>query len=147
MDVKPPIARVATDPLSLLEKVLQHTLQELGLDTARPADARGELPLEELLAKGLGGRLARIIDGGQAASFAGELAPNLATHQLLTSRNSQVAAALGACDCWGQNTSCPVCYGDGGPGWATPDEVLFNSYVGPALVASYPSTHVPPIPN
>lgn len=43
-----------------------------------------------------------------------------------------VAAALGACDCWGTDPSCLVCHGEGVSGWTWPDVELFQEYVGPA---------------
>jgi hypothetical protein len=44
-----------------------------------------------------------------------------------------LAAALGACDCWGMRSDCPVCAGDGTSGWTEPDVELFRELVGPAL--------------
>jgi hypothetical protein len=43
-----------------------------------------------------------------------------------------LAAALGACDCWG-SPGCPDCGGEGSSGWAEPDPVLFRKLVGPAI--------------
>lgn len=43
-----------------------------------------------------------------------------------------LASALGACDCWGLQETCPTCGGDGFPGWSDPDVALFQEYVGPA---------------
>jgi hypothetical protein len=57
-------------------------------------------------------------------------------YEELLDRNGVLAAALGACDCWGQHIDCPVCGGVGGPGWIRPDERLFASYVRPALRAA-----------
>lgn len=52
----------------------------------------------------------------------------------LRNRNELVAAALGACDrCFGDDDSCPVCGGEGRPGWEPPDRRLFAEIVGPAL--------------
>ena len=44
-----------------------------------------------------------------------------------------LAAALGACDCWGMRSDCPVCAGEGTSGWTEPDVELFQEFVGPAL--------------
>ena len=44
-----------------------------------------------------------------------------------------LAAALGACDCWGMAADCPVCAGAGTSGWTEPDVELFREFVGPAL--------------
>lgn len=51
----------------------------------------------------------------------------------LAERDQVLAAALGACDCWGQNPRCRICQGEGGPGWLLPDRQLFTAYVYPAL--------------
>ncbi|WP_116948896.1 hypothetical protein [Jiangella endophytica] len=44
-----------------------------------------------------------------------------------------LAAALGACVCWGQDPGCPVCAGRGGSGWSDPDRELYAEYVAPAV--------------
>ncbi|MFI5893994.1 hypothetical protein ACIA5D_28230 [Actinoplanes sp. NPDC051513] len=44
-----------------------------------------------------------------------------------------LAAALGACDCWGAEVACPTCHGEGAAGWAEPDVALFQKFVGPAV--------------
>jgi hypothetical protein len=55
--------------------------------------------------------------------------------QALRDRADQLAAALGACClCWGQDVSCRICRGRGAPGFALPDEALFEYYVLPAVV-------------
>lgn len=46
--------------------------------------------------------------------------------------NLLLAAALGACDCWGSDVTCPICRGEGRCGWAEPDAELFDEYVAPA---------------
>ncbi len=43
-----------------------------------------------------------------------------------------VAAALGACACYGQLADCPRCLGDGLPGWQMPDRELYELFVVPA---------------
>lgn len=43
-----------------------------------------------------------------------------------------LAAALGACDCWGLRGDCPTCRGKGSAGWIDPDVDLFHEYVSPA---------------
>jgi hypothetical protein len=55
------------------------------------------------------------------------------TYNELVHRNSMVAAALGACDCWGERANCPLCNGVGSPGWLPPDENLFEIYVRPVV--------------
>jgi hypothetical protein len=47
--------------------------------------------------------------------------------------NMLLAAALGACECWGLRTDCPHCRGDGGTGWLMPDRELFEELIRPAV--------------
>jgi hypothetical protein len=58
---------------------------------------------------------------------------DLAIYNELVHRNSMVAAALGACVCWGDRPNCPLCNGVGSPGWLPPDENLFGIYVRPVV--------------
>lgn len=44
-----------------------------------------------------------------------------------------LAAALGACECWGRDPGCELCAGDGAPGWTDPDEDLYREFVLPAV--------------
>lgn len=47
--------------------------------------------------------------------------------------NMLLAAALGACECWGLRASCDLCQGQGSVGWAMPDSELFEEFVRPAV--------------
>jgi hypothetical protein len=44
-----------------------------------------------------------------------------------------LAAALGACECWGLRPGCPQCQGHGSAGWIEPDAELFEEFVKPAI--------------
>src|SRR6185437_6707776 len=44
-----------------------------------------------------------------------------------------LAAALGACDCWGMQADCAACQGQGSVGWTDPDPELFIEFVQPAV--------------
>lgn len=44
-----------------------------------------------------------------------------------------LAAALGACECWGLLADCHVCQGRGSAGWTQPDPELFEEFVRPAV--------------
>jgi hypothetical protein len=73
---------------------------------------------------------------GQSGPRSGVLQPDQVdrvTYNELFHRNAAVAAALGACDCWGERANCPLCNGEGSPGWVPPDESLFAIYVGPVV--------------
>lgn len=132
------------NPLSLLESIFQQVVNQL----AREENfAGGDRPPEELIASALGQRIARMImeDQSPQAIRGRHLAPVFADDGLddddpaydeeLADRNLSLAAALGACDCWGQEDGCPVCDGIGGPGWLPPDRQLFAAYVYPAMRA------------
>jgi hypothetical protein len=47
--------------------------------------------------------------------------------------NLLLAAALGACECWGLRADCDLCQGAGSAGWTDPVPELFDEFVGPAL--------------
>jgi len=47
--------------------------------------------------------------------------------------NMLLAAALGACECWGLRADCRMCRGQGSAGWTHPDPELFDDFVGPAI--------------
>lgn len=61
------------------------------------------------------------------------LVPERGSTEELTDHNLLLAAALGACDCWGADPGCPVCQGTGASGWTEPDPALFAVYVTPAV--------------
>jgi hypothetical protein len=86
---------------------------------------------------------------GFAENVLGELAQRLGTdpaagaptvipsfesdaHEALVDRNTLLAAALGACECWGEEDACPSCGGLGSAGWVPPDPELYAHYVAPA---------------
>lgn len=52
-------------------------------------------------------------------------------HEALADRNLLLAAAVGACDCWGREPDCDVCGGEGSAGWAQPDPRLYAEYIEP----------------
>jgi hypothetical protein len=127
---------VGSDPVALVGRVFEQLVQQLAPDDVLAG--RGGMPADELLAKALGDRLARMIasddDGAQPdGSEIDGGRERLAHYHELLDRNSALAAALGACDCWGQHRGCPVCDGAGTPGWTLPDEELFATYVQPAV--------------
>lgn len=54
-------------------------------------------------------------------------------HRRLEDHNLLLAAALGACECWGRDPGCRECRGLGASGWLPPDPELFHELVAPAL--------------
>ena len=99
---------------------------------------------------------------GFAERILGELAGRLATdtpgagpnvvpgyesaaHAALLDRSILLAAALGACDCWGEDVGCPACAGAGSVGWVPPDPQLYAEYVAPAVRRTSPDVPTPDI--
>jgi len=100
--------------------VLARAVDHLAADDDDGDGAGDHEASDDVIASALGDRLARVIAGdGREAE--------------LEARNADLAAALGACDCWGDRVDCPICDGAGGPGWTRPEAGLFAAYVHPAL--------------
>jgi hypothetical protein len=102
------LERVLPDPAGFAERLVQQVVtQWAGVD----------LPPGE-----------PVVVRGEAQARDDRVGPAIADIQQV------LAAALGACDCWGLAANCPVCDGEGGSGWAEPDLELFGEFVGPALL-------------
>ncbi|MEL6257184.1 MAG: hypothetical protein AAFR87_34635 [Bacteroidota bacterium] len=56
----------------------------------------------------------------------------LLNYHFLLEKNEMLAAALGACHCWGEQEGCPDCGGEGLAGWKAPDIQLYRYLVLPA---------------
>jgi hypothetical protein len=60
--------------------------------------------------------------------------------------NILLAAALGACECWGLQADCGLCQGQGAAGWFQPEADLFDEFIRPAIARMpgfYGDPHVP----
>jgi hypothetical protein len=124
------LERVAEDPVGLLDRVLARAVGQLSGDNAAVDDGGGEGSPADVVASALGDRLALLIAGDRRE------------HEL-EARNRVLATALGACDCWGEEIDCPVCDGEGAPGWLLPEPRLFAAYVRPGLRALDQTEAVP----
>ena len=144
------------DALSLLGRVFEQVAQELARYDGLPG--LDQKPPEELLAASIGNRLARMVVDDHTAPHpradeparhgGGDLDDDeLGYDDELVDRNLALAAALGACDCWGQDPGCRICAGAGGPGWLPPDRQLFAAYVYPAMRAVRAETAHTPRPS
>src|SRR5215213_5341013 len=50
----------------------------------------------------------------------------------LSKLNNSLAEALGSCsNCWGEDTECTTCQGNGSPGWRQINKRFFNRYILP----------------
>jgi hypothetical protein len=97
------LGRVVPDPMGFAERVFQQMVDRLAT----------ELP---------GGGAPR--PGAANGSIA---------RDALADRNVLLAAAVGACDCWGLNPDCAICSGEGSAGWLEPDARLYAEFVEPAV--------------
>ena len=61
------------------------------------------------------------------------VADQWAADQTPVDTNILLAAALGACECWGLRADCDLCQGQGLAGWTQPDPELFEEFVRPAI--------------
>jgi hypothetical protein len=124
------------DPLAFVERVLLHVQDQLAPDD--PVIGNSYQPLDEWLVATLGNQLAGLIAKenlliGNVGSFAARR--NDALLKEVIPQDAVLAAALGACECWGRWKDCPICEGDGSPGWLIPDEQLYARFVHPAVSA------------
>jgi hypothetical protein len=146
------VERVLLDPVGFLERMLQEALDQLARDGTFAAN--GDRPPEELVATALGRHLGRAIRDettldepstfetssvdGPATDPSGRALIDVVViddYEQLVERNGELAAAVGACDCWGQHPECPICEGEGAPGWVPPEKKPFTTYVYPAVRA------------
>src|SRR4051812_10372124 len=128
MDASGLIQRLMTDPLSVVERTLEHALDQLADGHASERDV--DMPAEELLGSALASRLSGVIGFDATPAPDDETGVDAREHDRLVDRNLALARALGACECWGA-PRCQVCGGAGSPGWVMPDERLFSIYVQP----------------
>ena len=148
---------MAIDTNAVIQRVIQRAVAASVGNDALAASLDGH-QTEELIADVLGQRLAQMFtsDASQPPDENGRSLPDQAARELarreqllarcdkLEARNGALAAALGACDCWGEQADCAVCQGAGMPGWALPERRLFLKFVSPALKTVRKSTASPP---
>lgn len=113
-DVQDLLRRVLPDPSGFAERLLQQAMERWsvgGLGEAAPdlANAFGH-------------------DTVVVTPTSSDDAP----HDVVVECNMLLAAALGACRCWGMQSTCPLCQGRGSSGWVEPEHDLFQEFVGPA---------------
>jgi hypothetical protein len=100
--------RVLPDPMGFAERVIQQILDRV----AYPSP--GGNPVTVMTSSGEG------VERGAGVNSA------------LEEQNLVLAAALGACSCWGSDPDCALCAGHGCAAWMPPDPTLYDTYVAPA---------------
>ena len=116
-DVQALLERVLPDPARFAERLLQQVMTRWGQSTEPSAHAFYSTATAEDAAAA-----ATVITPDQTVVTE----PPIDTNMLL-------AAALGACECWGLQTNCHVCAGQGSAGWIQPDPQLFEEFIEPAI--------------
>jgi hypothetical protein len=124
-----------SDPVGTCGGVLRQVLDQLLAPDTTPETA-GAGP-EAVVAGAIARRLRGLFEEPQPRTSdrptTVQMDAQAAYCEELMDRNSSLAAALGACNCWGAAPDCPICEGEGISGWMLPDGGLFAAYVGPAL--------------
>jgi hypothetical protein len=116
------LMRVLPDPMGFGKRVLDELLERLATEplTSRPTVVPGYLA-------DLGVPVGGPTSGSTAGPVTGPAAQEVADRHLL------LGAALGACECWGEDPGCAICGGQGSAGWVPPDPELYEEYVAPAV--------------
>lgn len=120
-EVEALLTRLMSDPRGFLDRVLEQVAGRLAVDGGMP--------------------------GPRAAGPTVVRGYDLQAHQVLIDRNVLLAAALGACECWGERADCTLCAGEGTSGWLPPDDALWDEYVTPALRRSGTEARCAPSPD
>ena len=115
MDLSALLGRIMLDPVKFAEHVLQPIQDQLVSKGVFKSTT--DTSPDELIATALGTWLANKSSSGDSptdragGNFDGESTP----HEDLVDRDRVLAAALGACLCWGHDIDCAVCQGAGTP--------------------------------
>jgi hypothetical protein len=108
------LERVLPDPRGFAGRLLQQTITQYGLLDQHAATVF---------------YAAEDVTSGEN----GIVADQWAADRTPVDTNILLAAALGACECWGLRVDCELCQGQGSPGWTQPDPELFEEFVRPAI--------------
>jgi hypothetical protein len=123
-DVQALLERVLPDPSGFAQRLLLQLMSLYGQSATRPASA---------------------VYSDADAFYTTDLAEDTAATETVIASDTPaadetpidtsllLAAAVGACECWGLQASCYVCQGRGSAGWTVPDPELYDEFVRPAL--------------
>jgi hypothetical protein len=116
-EVQALIERVLPDPRGFAGRLLQQAVAQYG-QFAEPAatDFYAAATAEDVIA-------------GESVIVADQWAAD----QPPVDISMLLAAALGACECWGLQADCDLCRGRGSAGWIEPEPELFDEFVRPAI--------------
>ena len=127
---------VPFDATGIVQRVATRIFGQLLSEGVLPVD--GGASAEDVIASTVGEWLTRAMRPDAKHLPAGQIIEADAANDdfdldELVERNSELAAAVGACDCWGDDPGCRFCEGLGSAGWMPPDRQLFAIYVSPAV--------------
>ncbi len=115
-EVQALLERVLPDPSGFAQRLLQQVVALWG-QSAEPGTGYTAARAEDVTAS------ATVITPDQPAA-----------DETPVDTNILLAAALGACECWGLRADCRMCGGRGCSGWTRPEPELFEEFVGPAII-------------
>ena len=131
---------MTSDAAEIINRVIQNLVSENGDDNEEysyqrysPDDYIVNL-VSDWVRKMLTPNRGNVFDDN-SAGISNIILNELKNYEDLKQRNSALAKALGACECWGEDPNCFSCLGEGSPGWNIPDKNLFLVFVVPALKA------------
>lgn len=116
-EVQALLERVLPDPSGFAERVLKQALAQWGQVDSPTATAFRVAATAE--------------DSTSTDTFTVPGAPTMGESPI--DINILLAAALGACECWGLQADCVLCQGRGSAGWIQPEPELFDQLVRPAI--------------
>ena len=125
-----------TDALTLVTKVIERAVEKSGQFAPLSSVGADQAQQIDLLVDTLASHLLQFFGIGSAPDGGGSGLSRSEMERICTdqvTRNTTLARALGACDCWGELTACEVCRGRGAPGWRTPAKASFDAFVRPVL--------------
>ena len=115
-DVQTLVERVLPDPSGFAQRLALQAMERWGQSATSRASAPYAAAAEDVTANGIVITPEPPDEDGTAIDM-----------------TALLAAALGACECWGLRPGCARCRGDGCAGWAQPDPELFEEFVKPAM--------------
>jgi hypothetical protein len=123
-DVQALIERVLPDPSGFAQRLLLQLMAQFGQSAEPGANA---------FSSGANAFYTATAEEDMTASEIFLAPERESPDEAPASTNMLLAAALGACECWGLRADCDVCQGRGSAGWTEPVPELFDEFVGPAI--------------
>ncbi len=130
-DVQALLERVLSEPRAFAGRLLQQAITEYGPFTEPAATAFYAAMAEDVTASYTA--MAEDVMASDTVIVPDEWSEDEWSEDEPVVTNVLLAAALGACECWGLRAECHICQGQGSAGWTQPDPELFEEFVRPAI--------------